>query len=81
MSGPKRTIEPADEERNKNEQRQPDDCRVVLCRCVRSGERKICADGEGKRSGNQTGLPSAIPRAHHNRDSEYGEAAFRNVGQ
>ena len=74
-------IEPADQKRQHNEQRQPHHGRPVLRGSVFSGKRKVCAYGECERGGDQTRLPAAVPGAHHHSDGEYRQTAFRDVGK
>src|ERR1700722_20519067 len=57
LRGAERSIKPADQERDKDEQRQADDGAAILRWRVFSGQREVGADGESERSCDQAGLP------------------------
>src|SRR5271154_5712524 len=68
LGGAESGVEPADQERDREEERQMRNRSAILGRRLISRERVVGAHGEREGSCGQAGLPSAIPRTDHHRD-------------
>ena len=76
-----RGVEAADQPGHEHEQREMYDGPAIVGRACAPGERKIRADSQGKRGGDQARLPAAVPGADHDGDGEHDQAAFDYVGK
>ena len=81
LDGAQRTVEPADQNCEKREQRQAQYGDAHLLGCMLTRERKVGNESESEGSGDQPRFPAAIPGAHHDGYAEQGQAAFGNIGQ
>src|ERR1700694_91781 len=61
LSSPEGGVEPADQQGHGEEQSEVRDGLVIFTWSQISGERIVGADGESKRGGGESGLPSSIP--------------------
>ena len=81
LSGAKGGVEPADQQGHREEQREVRDRLAILSGSQFSGERIVSADGERKRGGGESRLPSSVPGAHHDRDREHHQPALCDIGE
>src|SRR5208337_1781773 len=51
----------------------------ILRRSLFPVKRIVSADRERKRGGGESGLPSSVPGAHHDRDREHHQPALRDI--
>ncbi len=79
MGRPQGGVEIANQDCDDDEQNQLQNRGAIFDRSVRTGERKVCADGQRKRGGDQAGLPAAVPGADHDGNGKDDEAAFDDV--
>src|ERR1019366_3581988 len=81
LGSPEGGVEPADQEGHGEEQGEVCDRLAILAWSLFSGERIIGADGERKRGGGESGLPSSVPGTDHHRDGEHDQAALGDIGE
>ena len=74
-------VEPADQERDSDEESEVRDCFTIINRGLSADKRVIDADGKRERGSGETGLPASVPGAHHDGDGEDNQATLRNIGE
>src|SRR5260370_2703182 len=79
MVSPEGGVEPANQQGHGEEQGEVRDGSAIFAWSQISGEGIVGADGESKRGGGESGLPSSVPGTDHHGDGEHDEAALGDI--